>query len=588
MAMMLMSTGFSAAAEFQPTLLHVEGHTNAGGMGSPYPIDIPVIISGTPARVIFAVFTRDDARNIPERTNGYLGWHYVNKVDTCVYFSPSYDFDIGTNSIHWDARDMDGNMVQAGAYTYYLWAYDNRSEKQAVSRHMYAGEALDYIAEIQEVDEAGLPLANPIWYTAEWRWKIGSDPDDKSAKITTTITLEDGWHWRGDSVLQPDNFDYVIVSVADSSRGSMQKIKFVSGGDAEIDPHWGVDNSYADMYSSNYGESGGVCSDGTYLFTTDVGLSDNDNILSDFYIYDTDGFMVADVDLSSWLSSQESTDAGGVLNGGPVNFATRKGHVVLNSHASCLNQMINPARYLDSDESSDLFVWSNGNGDYTGDKNFEETAENPWLCNDNTVGPYKRGISVDRNLFSVSEASGLSMVSFALFAPDGTGMGYYGLYNHSAEDKYGIKIISSNTPYDGIYCDRELLTGEYNYKIASGLHYVTDGIGFVGYDCYRGMIPFYPCDVDEEPTPSPVTLSPNHPNPFNPVTSIPFTLATESEITLIVYNVAGEKVATLADGQFSAGAHSVSWNASAVASGMYFYRLTAGKFEETRKMTLVK
>jgi len=92
----------------------------------------------------------------------------------------------------------------------------------------------------------------------------------------------------------------------------------------------------------------------------------------------------------------------------------------------------------------------------------------------------------------------------------------------------------------------------------------------------------------EEAIPFIFSLSPNHPNPFNPATSIPFTLATESEITLTVYNIAGEKVLTLADGNYSAGAHSLDWNASEFASGVYFCQLRAGDFVETRKMTLVK
>lgn len=84
------------------------------------------------------------------------------------------------------------------------------------------------------------------------------------------------------------------------------------------------------------------------------------------------------------------------------------------------------------------------------------------------------------------------------------------------------------------------------------------------------------------------TLGSNTPNPFNPVTSIPFSLGEDSHITLSVYNITGEKVATLANGNFSAGTHEIAWNASGHASGVYFYRLSVGGIVRTGKMTLIK
>jgi len=85
-----------------------------------------------------------------------------------------------------------------------------------------------------------------------------------------------------------------------------------------------------------------------------------------------------------------------------------------------------------------------------------------------------------------------------------------------------------------------------------------------------------------------ITLGQNCPNPFNPMTSIPFTLAKEMHVKLTVYNVTGEKIATLADGAFHAGMHRIAWNASGHASGIYFYKLNTGENTETKKMLLVK
>jgi hypothetical protein len=86
-----------------------------------------------------------------------------------------------------------------------------------------------------------------------------------------------------------------------------------------------------------------------------------------------------------------------------------------------------------------------------------------------------------------------------------------------------------------------------------------------------------------------------YPNPFNPVTSIEFALPLDSRVTLTIYNVFGQVVARLLDGTRAAGAYSVQWEASSVASGIYFCRMEAaglsepgGHYVETRKMVLMK
>jgi hypothetical protein len=80
----------------------------------------------------------------------------------------------------------------------------------------------------------------------------------------------------------------------------------------------------------------------------------------------------------------------------------------------------------------------------------------------------------------------------------------------------------------------------------------------------------------------------NYPNPFNPTTTINFTLAKASDVKLAVYNVLGQKVATLVDTRMSAGQQSVVFDASRLASGVYFYHIDAGSFNSVKKMMLLK
>lgn len=84
------------------------------------------------------------------------------------------------------------------------------------------------------------------------------------------------------------------------------------------------------------------------------------------------------------------------------------------------------------------------------------------------------------------------------------------------------------------------------------------------------------------------TLAQNYPNPFNPATTIPFTVPRSSPVTIRVYDVQGRLVATVADGLYPAGMHRVQWNAGALASGIYFYRLETPETSLSRSLTLLK
>jgi len=88
--------------------------------------------------------------------------------------------------------------------------------------------------------------------------------------------------------------------------------------------------------------------------------------------------------------------------------------------------------------------------------------------------------------------------------------------------------------------------------------------------------------------PSEFALLSNYPNPFNASTLISYELPATSQVKLEVYNLLGSKVATLVNGEQEAGYKSVTWDASEVSSGVYFYKLTAGDFTEMKRMTLLR
>jgi len=89
------------------------------------------------------------------------------------------------------------------------------------------------------------------------------------------------------------------------------------------------------------------------------------------------------------------------------------------------------------------------------------------------------------------------------------------------------------------------------------------------------------------------TINQNYPNPFNPVTQIRFNLPKTSKVEITVYNILGQKVNTLVNDEFEAGTHTIYWDGKndkgeEVASGIYFYRLKAGEFLDSKKMLILR
>jgi hypothetical protein len=83
-------------------------------------------------------------------------------------------------------------------------------------------------------------------------------------------------------------------------------------------------------------------------------------------------------------------------------------------------------------------------------------------------------------------------------------------------------------------------------------------------------------------------LGQNRPNPFNPVTTLEFSIAQPTHVTIKIYDVQGREVRTVVDEDLEPGPHQRVLDAERLASGMYFYRMTAGAYVETRKLVLLK
>ena len=103
-----------------------------------------------------------------------------------------------------------------------------------------------------------------------------------------------------------------------------------------------------------------------------------------------------------------------------------------------------------------------------------------------------------------------------------------------------------------------------------------------------GNYKFYYSNILDINIPSEFSLKQNYPNPFNPLTIIGFTLKERCQVSLRVYDILGREVYTLVNEFLDAGFHEIEFNAEALNSGVYFYRIVAGNYIDTKKMTLLR
>ncbi|UCD65066.1 MAG: T9SS type A sorting domain-containing protein, partial [Candidatus Zixiibacteriota bacterium] len=133
------------------------------------------------------------------------------------------------------------------------------------------------------------------------------------------------------------------------------------------------------------------------------------------------------------------------------------------------------------------------------------------------------------------------------------------------------------------YINPALMPGEYYWRVRA------DEAGWPWSDVWsfrlQGRVKK---DAAEDGLPQSAELFANRPNPFNPKTAIRFALAEPGHVRLTVYNIMGQKVATLVDGHLNAGYHDYEWDGTRAASGIYLYRLETENSMFTRKMMLVK
>jgi len=585
------------ADAFAPTQMTLSGEASVYYEFNSSELSIPVTVTGTPARVIFSVYTKGKADEISRIRNGYLGWHYVDAIDTCVYFSPAYDFQIGTGAVTWSGQThntylQEGNTgpIGAGDYTYYLWGYDN------INPRIFATAAVSTLnrqnAMIYDQAPDGTPLDRPFvcgkvdenpdgdgpllwtWWT-QYKWLIGNDPLNTDLVETCFFGDYKGGQWEvfsggwGNVAWDNADFEYCYHK-RDSKvnqRATVWKLQWVPNGNAVQDETWGEDLVWdAKIYLSS-----GMSTDGTYLYTFTHDLFEKVEMSSRAYIIDKDaGEMLYDFYHQDWTDFAQFAIGADYLNGGGPTYHQMRNGYLFGANFLCIKQMCDPYRYMETEDYQDYKRWSNTNGDWVSDFNWQPDAVYKWACFGESP-PKNRSFDPDNLNWVLNMVGQFGAVSFDLFGPDGTGIGYFGLQGDAERASGSAMTVDSGSAYDGMYVD--LLAGR--------------GYYYVAWDSFMGTITDTEIGVADA-APAAFAVAQNSPNPFNPTTTINFTIPEAGRVNVDVFNVAGQKVNTLVNDSMEAGSHTVTFDGANLAAGVYFYTVKAGEFSKTMKMTLLK
>ena len=269
---------------------------------------------------------------------------------------------------------------------------------------------------------------------------------------------------------------------------------------------------------------------------------------------------------------------------------------------TCLTELVDAQKMLDgadkpwASDGSGYVVWGNSNGDFFTDKMPYPNPENPanvWACHTyeprNFNDMRKATSPADMNGFMLDFLEFAGLNSCAAYTQDGSGIDLlvfaddtFSAGGDNTQKKGNGSTLDCGSIYDGIYMLHPMQSEP------SWGNRVYSGTNWIPWDSDGGVITSEGGTAVESDAPAAFSVAQNSPNPFNPSTTINFSLARDGQVTVDVYNIAGQKIDTLVNDFMTTGSHSVIWDASGQAAGVYFYTVSSGDFTKTMKMTLLK
>ncbi len=195
------------------------------------------------------------------------------------------------------------------------------------------------------------------------------------------------------------------------------------------------------------------------------------------------------------------------------------------------------------------------------------------------------GLNYQGTEFIAQDVSGITYLHIDYWTNNSTALNFFVISQTPTVDSdyHTFAIVSEQW----VSVDIPLTTFP-NVDLTDVFQFKAEGNGTIYWDNFY----FYsnPVGIDNrsETLPLGFALEQNFPNPFNPSTTIRFSMKHADHVVLKIFNIAGQEVATLLDGKSNSGNHAVQFNANDLGSGTYFYSLTVGKQSSVKKMVLIK
>ena len=556
------------------------------------------------------------------------GWHVYQNVDLLVYRSSGERFDTGDNTIVWNGRDMDGNVVSKGSYDLFLAAFDADATAHIVG---YA-PGRQGSGEMLIIDPDAETVTRPYEWVVDMNNDFINNPDaatyidrteiHNSAPDAGEIPVGRGVYWWAESdVPQPFHaFDVVPLGTTGNVTDDMRT--FVSNGSnqgggqlfrgfydpatqsASADESWGEDhgavNGFIDYRELQPTRKYGVAVDpgNTKIYTT-TGV---DGTVGTVAVWDLETGEHLDLwDLSDiFLYDNNGSDRVGGPGWTAKDYAGKSdptGLTISGHHTSIVMSM---------DYESGEIRWINRNGDGFGDMYVPGSfGAEPTYGNTSGDGA-KYGFYSTKWGWSSITHSAVNLTDYgSVIGGDGSGLFLLQPTNiPSSYAQWTIIVDHDDSPWDGMYIsvgenDPGQRTNDWappptDDQIVS--YYSYHWLVQLPYDQKRVSLGDPATAVEEvegDATPNAAALGDAFPNPFNPETTIRFSLPWEAPVSVKVFNTQGQFVVDLVDESLPAGNFEVTWdgrNADGVevSSGVYIYKIEAPNLSLSKKVTFLK
>ena len=553
-----------------------------------------------------------------------INWNYdVYLVKTDTQGDTTWTRTFGGTSVEQGnsvQQTSDGGYIVAG-YTFSFgagssdfWLIKTDASGTEEWSRTYGGSSLDWAYSVQETEDEGYIITGSTQSYGAGSHDVWLIKTDKSGIVEWSRTFGGSEFDHGNSVLQTTDGGYLVAGVTLSYGAGSYDVWLIKT-DASGTEEW---NYTFGGTGDDQGNSAQQTADGGYIIvghTTSYGAGDYD-----VYLVKTD---------ASGTEEWSQTYGGSYMDIGEGVWQTSDGGYILTGETKSYGAGSYDV-YLVETDASGTEEWSQAYGGGDDDKGYciQQATDGGYITAGSTRS-FGAG-SADVWVLKIEGEAPLPDVSIEIvpdnppvIVPQGGSFGFTGTLTNNIEDPQVVDAWTMATgPQKEIYGPFKVLNDvdlePYQTRAAQFNQHVPNlaPLGFYEYIAYCGEYPstaidssFFQVEVIASTSsggdmgwvltgsfsegeftdlPSEFGLSGNYPNPFNATTVISYELLTEAHVKLEVYNLTGQKLVTLIDTEQGAGYKSVTWDASSVSSGMYFYKLTAGDYTRTRRMVLVK